>query len=353
MERPIQEDFTRNFGLLRIMIAVVMVLMLIAAIIAHDRELWLMTGIMLAGLPLYFRYIRGQSLKTMTARAKTWVQTDDGLRCTYGEPPETEIIRWDQIERMRWLRPAGLMFFWQKSSPQGPQFRDAFRESDLAGTYRGLIRVDVQEADEIAAAWQKHRGVRPAAANEPHPLHPHRPGVKKLNRQARNAVWLGSIMGGFFMAWAGWNILQELPSASWPSTQGKITSMFYGDIPWDGRHSKKGRVSMTYQYTVNGHDYTAIQYDPRNETYVDVRETASAFAAAHPRGSAVPVYYDPKQPDHAVLKAGVNWNDDSAFLILGLFFAGIAQFARFAMLAQAKPARRTQSNWLVKDYRTG
>ena len=350
MERPIQEDPGIRWSMVRILFGSVMLLMLVAAIIARDREIWLITGVMLIGFPLYFKFMQRQSLTTQAARAKTWVQTDDGLRCTYGEPPETETIRWEQIQRLRWLRPSGLLIFWRESGPRSPQFLDTFHEGDLAGVYRGLIRVRMREADEIAAGWLKHRGLRVPAEKETVHLRPRRSSVKKLSQRARSTVWLGTILGGCLMAIALWDMLQELPSASWPSTEGKMVMAIYGDIPWDGRHSKKGRVLLSYQYTVAGHDYTATQYDPRHETYIDVRDTARAYATAHPRSSTIAVYYDPRQPDHAVLKAGINWPDDGAFLLLGLFFFSFALFARFAMLAQAKPAARTQNSWLVKEY---
>ena len=118
----------------------VMGFVLLVTIISLDLKTFLMMVGLSVGIALYFRFMRAWGIKDMKARARAWVQTDDGLQCTYGEPPETETIRWSQIRRMEWAGPGGLLFFWEEAGARGPQFRDEFREGDIAGEYRGKLR---------------------------------------------------------------------------------------------------------------------------------------------------------------------------------------------------------------------
>jgi hypothetical protein len=364
MERKIQEDFTMGWKPLGIAFGVVLGVVLVTGISTHDLEICLTAVGLAVAVAIYFWLMRAWSIRGRRAEARIWVETDSGLQCTYGEPPETETIRWSQIRRMRWNGAGGLLVIWEESATRGPQFRDEFHEGDIAGEYRASLRVRKPEADALMATCRRHQRSRAAEgvagaetmtapvsvpaspAETPAELPPEtlpfeyhhapirrrEPAIPKLSRQLRNTVRLGSVMGLFCMGGAGVNMVREFPSGAWPSVPGKVLAVDFTQLAWDNRHSPKGKVVLAYQYELAGQWHTGQQYSVRQAAYVEVVDLARAFAAAHPAGSPIPVYYDPKQPGNAVLQPGIDWQDDGAFLVLGGFFLVIALTARWAAL---------------------
>jgi hypothetical protein len=348
METKIQEDFTLGWKAVSILLGFVLGLLLLAAVISRDRQMWLLFGGMAIVLPIYFRFMRSMGIKDMTARAKTWMLTDDGLVRVYDGPLERETILWSQIQRMRWMRSGGLDFLWDKSNPHQTRLNEEFHEGDLAGLLRGRIRIGEKQADDIAAIWLKHRSTPTPDQPQRRP-HPRRAG-KVLSRQARHTLLFGTVMGLVFICWAGVDILRQYPSCSWPSAEGKILSQEYNELPRVSRHSPKAQLFLAYQYTVDGRRYLSDRYSLWHPVYVEPVEETRAFARTHATGTVVRVYYDPKRPAKAVLVAGPDWGGDKAFLMLGSFFVLIMLIGRVGMLAEAKKGSRRRSNALVKEY---
>ncbi len=134
---------------------------------------------------------------------------------------------------------------------------------------------------------------------------------------------------GVAVSWWGWGILQNARvSENWPSTGGQIT---YSDVRVD--HDEDGttyHADIDFAYVVDDHRYTADtvsfgQYGSSNRSH------AEEILARYPVGQAVTVYYDPAEPETAVLEPGVTW---SSYMVLGigLLFACISIIMAPAML---------------------
>jgi hypothetical protein len=117
---------------------------------------------------------------------------------------------------------------------------------------------------------------------------------------------------GIFVWWVDGRMIKVLvaqyQTESFPSVKGEILS---GIITrWTG---SKGGVhyhpSFSYQYEADGRIYEGRRYRyDGHPSFYDEAE-ASQMVAAHPKGSAVDVYYDPNNPINAVLSRGLDTQD--------------------------------------------
>jgi hypothetical protein len=95
-------------------------------------------------------------------------------------------------------------------------------------------------------------------------------------------------------------------SRTWPSVRGKMrVARITGghDYDEDGRRLEYFDVEVEYEYRVRGQVYLGRQYSfgqERFSTYDGAMKALHGIAA----GREVPVYYDPSQPQRAVLRKG-------------------------------------------------
>ena len=101
-------------------------------------------------------------------------------------------------------------------------------------------------------------------------------------------------------------------SELWPYTEGIITharARQIGDI-----HSTQYRLSVRYEYEVDGKRYTSRRY-AFGTRYITGFRNAQETAAQYRDQGQVTVYYNPENPRHAALEPGIAWD---SFVILGV-----------------------------------
>jgi hypothetical protein len=125
---------------------------------------------------------------------------------------------------------------------------------------------------------------------------------------------------GVFAWWVDVRMIRvfvaQYRTESFPNVKGEILS---GTVTrWTG---SKGSVhyspSFSYQYEANGQTYEGRRYRyDGHPSFYDEAE-ANQMVAAHPKGSAIDVYYDPKNPVDAVLSPGLDTADLGIPFIFG------------------------------------
>src|SRR5262249_8640841 len=92
---------------------------------------------------------------------------------------------------------------------------------------------------------------------------------------------------------------RDRPSLQWPKVSGKM--MQCDKVYHSGRHGGSYGITATYTYLINDRRYVAHQialWSP------DLRGKPGDFADKYPVSSTVDVYYDPQNPENAVLVPG-------------------------------------------------
>jgi hypothetical protein len=96
------------------------------------------------------------------------------------------------------------------------------------------------------------------------------------------------------------------------------------------RQWRSYRPIVEYRYVVGGQQYDAATYDPSDTDGTDV--WATKIVGRYPRGVACTVYFNPQQPDDAVL---CQWPTARALTVIVICgFAGMAMLASGVFLAR-------------------
>jgi hypothetical protein len=113
---------------------------------------------------------------------------------------------------------------------------------------------------------------------------------------------------------------RDQPSLQWPKVTGMLIQcdkIFHpGGVHSGSSHS----ISATYTYTVNHHPYTGNQLTLWSS---DLQGNTGNFAETHHPPCPVDVYYDPQNPDNAVLIPGPNEALNRHFIHSGIVFVVI------------------------------
>lgn len=128
------------------------------------------------------------------------------------------------------------------------------------------------------------------------------------------------LITGLRMLWQGGaDLTDALDSASWVSTEGRVIKAA-GDIleglpENQARALEKIRIDFVYGYEVDGVRFTNTRVDfgkfqPAGESLLQVLPDGSALQA----GTPLTVFYDPDNPQRAVLQPEMGFN---TFLLLG------------------------------------
>jgi hypothetical protein len=120
------------------------------------------------------------------------------------------------------------------------------------------------------------------------------------------------IFNSIFLLMFGWSALRLYlanTSFSWPSVQGQITKSVSKYAPsQDGHSAGTYTVDFEYKYSVNGKDYTS--HDASYSLFDAFpginrgQQEADQFVEDYPASTSVAVYYDPHNPQTAILKPG-------------------------------------------------
>ena len=142
------------------------------------------------------------------------------------------------------------------------------------------------------------------------------------NRNAWIRLGLRSVTAAFFILGALLLLGRHWVTFSWPSTLGTVeraSVMPVGD-PEDSRApGERFQPRVSYRYTVDDTEYTATRVTVFEWVYRNEQRVRDLFADADIRNNQrIPVYYDPDEPETAVLVRGVPWH--RLEVILGLLF---------------------------------
>ena len=130
--------------------------------------------------------------------------------------------------------------------------------------------------------------------------------------------------GIFLMAWGGYEIKGSYKSHTWPAIQGTITS---SHVHKETRTDSDHRTSTTYypkvqyQYQIEGRQYSGNRINFGGETG-GMKWLAQRAVDRYPSGKTVRVYYDPQNPEYAILESGITWGSILTFFF-GLVFFGV------------------------------
>ena len=128
-------------------------------------------------------------------------------------------------------------------------------------------------------------------------------------------------LGGILVLSKGsYDVYQSLRSYTWPSVEGKIVASRV-DREWHPGKSPTYYPRISYVYLVGGKEYTGnvvffSQYGTGGPS--GVQEIVDRY----PEGKRVSVYYDPQDPQLAVLERGLQWAS-LALIVIGFIFAGV------------------------------
>ncbi len=113
-------------------------------------------------------------------------------------------------------------------------------------------------------------------------------------------------------------------SQNWSAVQGYITKSYIRretDTDSDGDRSTSYFPEVLYTYEFHGQEYTGDKISFGGKTGSSHHKKAQNFLAQYPVGQGVTVYYDPNNPEDAVL---VRTAVGKLILIIGIIFTLIA-----------------------------
>lgn len=142
----------------------------------------------------------------------------------------------------------------------------------------------------------------------------------------------------------GFFFVQEAnASRDWPMVTGRIQNV---RVTWDLSNTQESMpdrdyyFEVHYTYTVDGQRYTGKRYslgdgsNAAGRIYNSEAEARVAADAAYTAGSEIAVYYDPVEPQSAVLQPGAGFSAYSP-LLLGFFFL-LVSVAAWRLYARRK-----------------
>jgi hypothetical protein len=130
-------------------------------------------------------------------------------------------------------------------------------------------------------------------------------------------------------------------AASWPATEGKIVlSKVVEEEETVDREDSGGRTEhrteimyrpeIRFAYRVDGSDYSSETWKPGATVSYGTPKHAEAIVARYTAGQSVAVYYDPKQPDMAVLEPK-NREGAAAGLVVAVAFGVVGSLFMWLM----------------------
>ena len=136
---------------------------------------------------------------------------------------------------------------------------------------------------------------------------------------------------GAGLSWWGWTILQNArASADWPSVEGQITrSLVAYSTDAEGGDSYSPEVTFVYVAVDDrSHEGRTIKF---GENSYGSERKAQEIINRYPLGQTVTVFYDPENPDKAVLEPGVS-NGSYIVLGIGVLFVLLALMVRLFVM---------------------
>lgn len=130
------------------------------------------------------------------------------------------------------------------------------------------------------------------------------------------------VIGLALMAFAWWSARMNAKAADWPEARGRIV---HSELRLNSESDHGDSVRIEYEYEAAGarRQGSTVSY----AGMANDRETQQALVARYPVGREVAVFYDPSQPDRAVLEREPSrgW---LGVLAVGAVLIGVALFVR-------------------------
>jgi hypothetical protein len=128
---------------------------------------------------------------------------------------------------------------------------------------------------------------------------------------------VAAVILGAFCIWGAIQLYDAIRSYSWPHVSGTIISSVARSKLMRGRHGGEFLAhwpDVRYEYVVGGRHFVndRIMFAHRGFSKLETQRLIDAY----PVNKIIAVYFDPKNPESAVLEPGVQW-----LLILALTFA--------------------------------
>ena len=142
------------------------------------------------------------------------------------------------------------------------------------------------------------------------------------------AFFLIFAVGGIAFVLIGYNSMQKAKAAkAWPTVEGRITASEV-DSYWkrdrDSGSQRMHQAKIAYEYTVDGENYESTKISFMN-TSSSMRSQAQAVVKKYPAGGTATIYYNPLNPQEAVLEPGAT-GGAMFFMAAGGIFALIGIF---------------------------
>lgn len=140
-------------------------------------------------------------------------------------------------------------------------------------------------------------------------------------------LMLGLVGSGIWLLYIERNLIRlGLASYQWARTEGTIVDSLDNSFTIAGvNNTNSGVVPVKYDETAHVYEYVVGDRTYRCDTYC-FGGWADNAGAAYLIGTKVPVYYDPKHPEMAVLSRGLKFGAVFGLipLIAGAVWAGLA-----------------------------
>ncbi len=139
---------------------------------------------------------------------------------------------------------------------------------------------------------------------------------------------LVALIGTGFFIWGGVIYAKASASDSWPSAEGVVTaSEVERSLNTSSRDRRmKYTPRIEYRYAVADREYTSRRIDFSSVT-ISHKNSGRAMQVVnrYPAGKRIPVFYDPMNPEFAVLQRGIRTNTYLG-CIIGTVLIGVGAF---------------------------
>lgn len=122
------------------------------------------------------------------------------------------------------------------------------------------------------------------------------------------------LLGLLFIVFGVRNNLRGMTSLTWPSVEGRITSL-------DRNQGRKARYHVFYAYEVGG-----VAYNNSRVNFQDDKASKREIYQNQKEGDRVTVHYDPADPGQSVLQPGAPFSALVMKLVAGLFCHALGLF---------------------------
>lgn len=156
-----------------------------------------------------------------------------------------------------------------------------------------------------------------------------------LNKPMKLAVFILFILIGLVISYFTYSLLiNSFESKNWPKKEGVIlSSEFVSSIDSDKKPIYTAEI--LYEYYIENIKYVGNSVTVGGLTYTSNPNYAQLLINKYQKNTKVEVFYNPKNPEQAVLEPGFNWLASLPFLI-GIIFSFVGLIGAIVMIKKFK-----------------